>query len=311
MKTLRYLNIHEISHILISHADEDHIGGMMDLLTNEDLKVRNVFLNADALRKTLAWRNVRRALADARKRNGTRVHVGLTSVQTGELNVGEVEIEILAPTPELAMSGAGGEDLHGNRLAANSMSVVVGLAHHSHRVALLPGDIDEIGLRNLLEDRDDLRADILVFPHHGGKAGTVEGEAFAQMLCSVVQPHLILFSIDRNHLVNPREEIIRGIKAVAPHAPILCTQLSRRCAAQLPDSDYSHLSDLPAAGRESRHCCGGTLVIKIDRERTKNIPFLALHKEFVESKVPTPLCLRSAAEASSPISSQGPQESDS
>jgi len=297
MKTLRQLNIREIASVLLSHADEDHIGGVMNLLTNEDITVQHVFLNADALRKTLTWKNLRQALADVRKRNGTKVHIGLTTVQTGALNVGEVEIEILAPTPELAMSGAGGEDLQGNRLTANSMSAAIGLVHRAHRVALLPGDIDGVGLRNLLEDKEDLSADVLVFPHHGGRAGTVEGEAFAELLCRAVKPHLILFSIDRNHLVNPREEVIRGIKAVVPPAHILCTQLSRRCAAHLPDSDYSHLSELPAKGRASKSCCGGTLAIRLDGVQTRHIPSLALHRAFVESNVPTPLCLRSAARA--------------
>src|SRR5947209_11889520 len=67
MKTLRQLNIREIASVLLSHADEDHIGGVMNLLTNEDITVQHVFLNADALRKTLTWKNLRQALADVRK----------------------------------------------------------------------------------------------------------------------------------------------------------------------------------------------------------------------------------------------------
>ena len=52
LATLRYLNIHEIANILISHADADHIGGITNLLANQDIKVHNVFLNADALKRT-------------------------------------------------------------------------------------------------------------------------------------------------------------------------------------------------------------------------------------------------------------------
>ncbi len=189
------------------------------------------------------------------------------------------------------MSGVGGVDLDGNRLLSNSMSVVVGLVHQSHRVAILPGDIDAVGFRNLLEDCEDVNADVLVFPHHGGKAGSVEDEEFARLVCSTVKPKLVLFSIDRNHLINPREGIIRGIKSVVPDAHIMCTQLSRRCAAHIPNSDFRHLSDLPANGRDTNSCCGGTISIKLNGKDTITPSLFVPHKEFVGSKVATPLCL--------------------
>lgn len=295
MATLRHLKIREITSILISHADSDHIGGLTNLLANPDIKVHNVFLNADALKRTDVWQDLRFTLRDVRKRTGTKVYVGLTTAQSRQFDVGEVGIEILAPAPELAMSGVGGEDLQGNRLGSNSMSVVLGLVHDFHRVALLPGDMDEVGFRNLLEDCDDLRADILVFPHHGGKAGSDDDENFAHLLCSLVYPKLIFFSIDRNHLINPREGIIRGIRSAVPDAHIMCTQLSRRCAAQVPSPDDRHLMNLPAKGRISNSCCGGTISIKLNGKNTINVSLFSLHKEFVESKVPTPLCLRYAA----------------
>jgi len=292
MATLRYLNIHEIANILISHADADHIGGITNLLANQDIKVHNVFLNADALKRTDVWQDLRFALKDARKRTGTNVYVGLTTVQTGQFNVGQVAIEVLAPTPELAMSGAGGQDLDGSSLSSNSMSVVIGLVHDSHRVAILPGDIDEIGVKNLLTEHDDLSADILVFPHHGGKPGSGDGEVFAQLLCRSVNPKLVLFSIDRNLFDNPREEIIRGVKSTLPNAHIMCTQLSKKCAAQLPEAEFRHLTNLPAKGRIDNCCCAGSISIKLNGKNTMNIPQVALHREFVMSKVATPLCLR-------------------
>lgn len=300
LETLNHLKIRTISSILISHGDEDHIGGIINLLAEESIKVQNIFLNADSLKRTRVWKNLRRTLSEARKRAGTKVHVGLTTAQSGEFNVGQVTIEILAPTPELAMSGVGGEDLHGNRLDSNSMSVVIGLVHNAHRVALLPGDIDSVGFRNLVEEHDDMQANILVFPHHGGKARSADNEEFAHSLCDAVLPKVIFFSIDRNHFLNPREEVMRGIYAAVPQAHIMCTQLSRRCSIQLPDSGYTHLSNLPAKGRESNHCCGGTVAIKINGAQTGEISLFAAHRDFVNSKVSTPLCWRSFTKVSAP-----------
>src|SRR5438128_4454832 len=108
---LDQLNVHDISSIFISHADQDHIGGVIALLLKGDMKVHNVFLNTDALKRTDIWQDLRSALRDARRRKGTMIHLGLTTTRTGQLSVGQVEIEILAPTPELAMSGEGAEDL--------------------------------------------------------------------------------------------------------------------------------------------------------------------------------------------------------
>lgn len=300
-EAVEYLQINEISHILISHADRDHIAGAINILANRDIRVHHVLLNADALRRTDIWKNLRFTLRDIRRRTGTRVHIGLTTEHRGQLNVRQIEIEVLAPIPEIAMSGVGGQDLQERQLTSNCMSVVVGLVHNSHRVAILPGDIDEIGLHNLLEDRDDLEADILVFPHHGGGSGSGDDEQFAQMLCHAVKPKLIVFSIDRNHLVNPREGIIKGIKSVVPTAHIMCTQLSRRCAAHIPDSDYHHLSDLPANGRDTSSCCGGTISIKLNGKDTITPSLFVLHKDFVGSKVATALCRRQITKQPSAI----------
>jgi len=292
IETLEHLKIREISSILISHADYDHIGGLIALLSSEEIKIHNLFLNPNILKETEVWEDLRFVVRDARKRGFIRVHTVLTTEQTGQVDTKQVKIEILAPSPELAMSGAGGKDLQKRRLDSNSMSAVIGLVHNSHRVAILPGDIDEVGFNNLTDDHIDLSADILVFPHHGGKPGKADGEAFAYTLCKLIKPKLVLFSFARNRLKNPREEIIKGIRSAAPNAYFVCTQLSSRCADQLPSANFDHLSKLPAKGYGSKSCCGGTIVISINEKNTIDILSFKGHSLFVRNKVPTPLCLK-------------------
>jgi beta-lactamase superfamily II metal-dependent hydrolase len=41
--TLDYLHVRDISSILISHADQDHIGGIIALLSKRELKVQHGF----------------------------------------------------------------------------------------------------------------------------------------------------------------------------------------------------------------------------------------------------------------------------
>ncbi|MFB2920255.1 ComEC/Rec2 family competence protein [Aerosakkonema sp. BLCC-F2] len=290
IEALEHLSVKEILHILISHSDADHIAGIIDLLSNENIKIHNVHLNPDAVKKSEIWLDLRTALQDARKRFKTNVSSELTTTKTGKLNIGSVNIEVLAPTPELILGGAGGTDLKKRKLNSNSISAVIGISHDTHRVAILAGDIDNVGFANFAEDRNNCHADILVFPHHGGRLGSGDPKIFAQEFCTFIQPKLIIFSIDRNRFGNPRIEIIEGLRSVLPDAYILCTQLSQQCAASPPSSKPAHLNTLPARGLISNSCCGGTITLKIDGSNTIYAE-MALHKEFI-NQVTTPICRR-------------------
>jgi hypothetical protein len=108
--------------------------------------------------------------------------------------------------------------------------------------------------------------------------------------CSSIKPKLIIFSIDRNRFKNPHEEIIDGVVAAVPDTHILCTQLSKQCAGSIPSSEPTHLTSLPARGRTSNSCCGGTISINIDGSKTTYNAGIVLHKEFINNQVPTPIC---------------------
>ncbi len=296
IETIEVLNINVIDHILISHADLDHAGGLPTLL--DKIRVHNVYINPDASKRGPRWAEIRTALARYTKL-GTRVHRALGSEISKEISSGQVEIEILAPSLEDGLSGVSGEDRKGRKLKSNTMSVVIGLIHNSHRVALLPGDIDEVGLDNLLMEQKNIEASILVFPHHGGSANGIDDYNFAQKLCSLVKPNLVIFSFERNrsfgkeHVENPRDDIMKGVISASPNAHIMCTQLSGKCAPKNPYSDFSHLTNLPAMGFASDSCCGGTIIIRINGKQTTYVPMQASHREFISNTdiVPTPMCL--------------------
>ena len=73
IETLECRSITEILHILISHSDADHIAGIINLLSNEDIKIHNVHINPDSIKKSDIWLDLRIALKDARKRSETKV----------------------------------------------------------------------------------------------------------------------------------------------------------------------------------------------------------------------------------------------
>uniref|UniRef100_B8HQF3 Beta-lactamase domain protein n=1 Tax=Cyanothece sp. (strain PCC 7425 / ATCC 29141) TaxID=395961 RepID=B8HQF3_CYAP4 len=288
-ETLSHLGIEEISHVLISHADQDHIAGIPQLLLNESIRVNNIHLNSDWIKNTEIWKDVMIAL-EASERSGVRIEAQLTTSTTGRLDVGQVNIQVLAPSPVLALSGVGGRDLAGRRLRANSMSAVISLVYNTRRVAILAGDLDQVGLDNLLKEDLELQADVLVFPHHGGRPGSnADSKAFAQKLCNLVQPKLVVFSIDRSLHNNPNDEIMEGVLSSVPEAHIVCTQLSEKCSVTLPSEISSHLNRLPSKGLISKKCCGGTILIEIGENASTYTPALDTHRRFI-AQYPNSIC---------------------
>lgn len=282
-----------IDEILVSHADSDHIYGLITVLLDSDTRVKRVRLNPDASKRTEAWQDLRIALAAARKRLGeeTEVVVQLTTNDSRKIIQGAVEIEIVAPKPELALGGAGSVDLKGRALSSNSVSAVVRLLLGGTPLVLLPGDLDTVGLDNLIDDHHAINSKTLLFPHHGGLSRSKDPVGFATQLCQLVLPDLVVFSIGRGKHATPNPLVVDAARRASNNVYIACTQLSERCADALPASKPNHLGGSAAKGRINNSCCAGTITIEFDKAGTI-IPNLTDHRKFVQSNAPTPVCKR-------------------
>jgi beta-lactamase superfamily II metal-dependent hydrolase len=289
--TLNKIGIKDVTHVLLSHADEDHIGGVITLLLEK--RVHNVYLNPDAVKRTAIWQDMRSALAEARRSGQTVVHPSLTTNDNGKFGCRQLVLRILAPHPEDALGGVGGQDIEGHKQGHNTMSVVIKVIYGSRPVALLTGDLDQVGVEHLQREGEDLRAEVLVFPHHGGTPGGANPKEFAESLCNAVNPEIVVFSIGRAKKGFPRIEIVNGVKQSSPSSHIACTQLSKGCAAVEPESSFKHLNVLPARGKLTNSCCSGTIVIELIEGEDSYRAFIKGHSEFVSSEVPTPMCAES------------------
>ena len=286
---LEYLLENEIKivdEILISHADTDHLKGVDALLDQKDVAIGSVRLNSDAAKDSAQWDAMLYSLDDRRRKDEIQFEVQL--VEGLEIPFSDGVVEVLAPSAYLAGKGPGSRDSHRRRITTNTVSAVV-RARTVDQSVLFTGDIDDVGLNHLLASGQDLHADILVFPHHGGRvsasASATRNRRFADELLSAVDPDIVVFSFSRNKFTNPRPEIIEAVIAGSSRK-VMCTQMSKRCLEQSP-SDDRHLASIFADGRRLGHCCAGSIVVSgADLQ-----PSVVSHTKFVKLGAPNALCI--------------------
>jgi len=290
--------ISRIDVLLISHADKDHIEGVIGLLASEEVSIGRIRLNSDALKSSELWSDLLFDL-DRRERLGkVDVDATLNASHSGMFDQGSVHIEILAPSFYIAARGPGSHDRQGRVLTSNSISAVIRLVKNGRALVLLPGDIDEAGLANLIsacqdtETPMDATAPIVVFPHHGGRPGDADMASFAKKFCELVRPAVVIFSIGRGRYQTPQPDVVSAVREAVPNVRIACTQLSTHCAANAPSIEPQHLMPQFARGREERRCCAGTLIFDLTDSDNTLLPSNTEHQDFISLFAPTALCRR-------------------
>lgn len=288
------LGIRHIDTILISHADLDHIGGIIAILSSGKFHIGKVRLNTDSLKGTDAWDDLLYELDKMGIESGLDFRPSLTINDVNEYNLTGYKIQILGPSNYLAGKGPGSRDRLGRKITTNSVSAVIRILDDKDiPIVLLPGDIDEIGLDDLIEHKLDASTPILLFPHHGGLPGSRENvENFTLRLSKLIKPTTVIFSIERSDRYStPRPEIITTLFNYSKDVRIMCTELSGFCANRLPIESPTHLTGLCAQGYEDKKCCAGSIII--DSSLPDPImPLIESHYQFINATAPTALCRR-------------------
>jgi beta-lactamase superfamily II metal-dependent hydrolase len=292
VQAIEHLELDRLDAVVISHRDLDHARGLVPLLSRSDLEIGAVYIGArrsqeperagdrDAAggaggRKT--QRSLHRQPRPRRYVHSRRAERRRDLGRGAGANLRDGD------------DGTAGESPHGARMSSNSVSAVLRLTLSSGLRILLPGDMDQVALNELLTTGADLSADVLVFPHHGTVSGATNERTFAAEVTRAVGAHTALFSVGRGAKARPTKAVLQGVFDENPQMEIACTQLSSGCldtAADLP-GELTHLTDLPAAGRADCRSCAGSMTLV---EAGLQGPEPAAHQRFIRTVAGTPMC---------------------
>jgi beta-lactamase superfamily II metal-dependent hydrolase len=189
--------------LVLTHADEDHIGGLVDVISHSRIKVNKIIHsglaiykdgvfnaklgnlvvndgtkyvetwhdqlnNLDESKLSTNFRNWKRAIEE----DGNTDYRAVDTL-TGSLNIGDpnIKLEVLGPKTETVSPGNKkvyrwfGDHAH----TINGHSVVLKLTYKDVSL-LLAGDLNTLGEEHLLQDQvlaGKMDANILKAPHHG------------------------------------------------------------------------------------------------------------------------------------------------
>ncbi len=179
--TLKALGFEKIDTVVLTHHDQDHMGGILSLLGH--VPIGEVFHNGEA-KRTESYRHFLDLIA--------RRHIPLSSLKEGDvLELGQyLQAQVLSPS-----GGQGWED--------NNASLVLRVTF-GHLKLLLTGDI-ELGSEQILCSRygDGLHCDFLKSPHHGSKTSS------SRMFLELVHPSLIGISVGKgNSYGHPSPQVL-------------------------------------------------------------------------------------------------------
>ncbi|MDR2800002.1 MAG: MBL fold metallo-hydrolase, partial [Desulfovibrio sp.] len=157
---LTYMARPNLKAAICSHPDADHMGGLPYIL--ERFSVDGYFDNGERAQQSLAQREDSALAAASLKRQ--KLHAG----DVLELARG-LRLEVIWPPEERGTFAAAEEE------KGNNLSLVLRLLWEDSPLALICGDAQTPALQGMLRMAGDLRAQVLVLPHHGSRNGMAPG----------------------------------------------------------------------------------------------------------------------------------------
>ena len=250
----------DVAAIVLTHLHDDHAGAVLDVLERWDPQYICVNPFGAASHIELFREILARVDASPRTQwiplvEPWTLELPGVSLRTYWPFVGEFEALGLPPPPD----GWSKDILLYQRWAAdladaisrmesvgassiNHLSVLTIAEFRDSAIRLLfGGDLDGLSLAKILgsdylslpDSNYSLVADIVSWPHHGGRPGRASPERFASDFMDLTNPSVVHFSTGLRHPRNPLPEILSGIflTVAEPAVRIRCSGLSELCGS--------------------------------------------------------------------------------
>lgn len=171
---LRYQGIGRLRAIILSHSDSDHINGIPELVDRDSVQI--LWANRHLLEQTSEW-GPALTLSNFLEGQGRSLQL-----LPPRIDAGPALIDILWPPSELP------RDIE----ASDNNRSVVARIEFAGRSIMICSDIERAAQRALLENHPELRADVIISPHHGSKK-TLDPNFLARL-----QPQIVITSCARS-----------------------------------------------------------------------------------------------------------------
>jgi competence protein ComEC len=173
--------------LVLTHPDKDHLGGLLGVLQNYEVKTIVVTKYESETKVQKAWKSLI-------EKEGSEV---IEAVQGARIVMGnDLTAEVLFPFYSIDVS---------DKKKSNNSSVAMKVFVGSEKF-LLMGDLSKREERELMESGVDLNADILKVGHHGSR--TSSGEIFLD----AVSPDESVISVGkRNRYGHPHQNVVDSL----------------------------------------------------------------------------------------------------
>jgi competence protein ComEC len=182
----RYIDV-----ILLSHPEQDHLNGLIEVLKRYDV---GVIVMAGIVRDTEQYKE----FANLIKSKKISVYI---AYNRGTINfgpsAGELHFNILSPL----------ENMNGKKLSDSNNYSIVGKLIYKNFSALFTGDIEKSAENKLIKTGADLKSSIIKIAHHGSKTSNSEN------FLKAVNALMAIIEVGKdNQYGHPHQEVLDRLK---------------------------------------------------------------------------------------------------